>query len=193
MSQQAKHFYEFGAYRIDTLDHLLLRNGEVVPLPPKTFDLLLVLVESNGRVLTKEELMKQVWPDRFVEEANLSHHVFTLRKALGEDGEGKYIETIPRRGYRFVASVAEVRDESDEVIVAERTLSRIVIEQTESPSIETGQSHSHQTAPVLALAAGTQRRTFMLMLASGAIVLALAAGISTSRSNNRGSNSKYWT
>lgn len=177
MSQQAKHFYEFGAYRIDTLDHLLLRNGEVVPLPPKTFDLLLVLVESNGRVLTKEELMKQVWPDTFVEEANLSHHVFTLRKALGEDGEGKYIETIPRRGYRFVASVAEVRDESDEVIVAERTLSRIVIEQTESPSIETGQSHSHQTAPVLALAAGTERRTFTLMLASGAIVLALAAGI----------------
>ncbi|HWN97649.1 MAG TPA: winged helix-turn-helix domain-containing protein, partial [Blastocatellia bacterium] len=74
MSVQAKHFYEFGAYRIDTLDQLLLRNGEVVSLPPKTFELLLALVESNGRVLTKEELMKQVWPDSFVEEANLSHH-----------------------------------------------------------------------------------------------------------------------
>ena len=108
-----------------------------MPLAPKAFDLLLVLVANSGRVLSKEELMKLVWPDSFVEEANLSHHVYTLRKALGEDGDGRYIETIARRGYRFVAGVAEVQDESDEIVVAEHSRSRIVIEQTEAPSIET--------------------------------------------------------
>ena len=90
MSQQPKHFYEFGEFRLDARDHLLMRDGEVVPLAPKAFDLLLVFVESSGRVLTKEDLMKLVWPDSFVEEANLSRHVFTLRKALREDEEGKY-------------------------------------------------------------------------------------------------------
>src|SRR6185436_10831224 len=104
-----------------------------------------------------------------------SHHIFTLRKALGGDGGSRYIETIPRRGYRFVAGVAEVQDESDEVVVAEHSRSRIVIEQTESPSIETHQSLSD--APALALAAGSGRRTSSLVLASAAVVLALAASI----------------
>src|SRR5690348_3523034 len=104
MSQQIKLFYEFGPFRVDVENHLLLRKGEVVPLPPKAFDLLLALVEDSGRVIRKDELMKLVWPDTFVEEANLSYNVFTLRKALGEvsDGNG-YIETIPRRGYRFTS------------------------------------------------------------------------------------------
>src|SRR5882724_2438424 len=137
MRGQDKHFYEFGAYRIDARDHLLLRNGELVPLAPKAFDLLLVFVENSGRVLSKEDLMRQVWPDSFVEEANLSHHVFTLRKALGEDGEGRYIETIPRRGYRFVAGVSEVLGEADELVVAEHSRSRIVIEQSDAPALAT--------------------------------------------------------
>ena len=72
------------------------------------------------------------WPDSFVEEANLSHHVFTLRKALGEDkNDGGYIETIPRRGYRFVPKVSEVRDESVDILVAEHSRSHIVVQQTE--------------------------------------------------------------
>ena len=176
MSPQPKHFYEFGQFRLDARDHLLLCDGEVVPLPPKTFDLLLALVESSGRVLTKEELMKQVWPDSFVEEANLSHHVFTLRKALGEDNNGGvFIETIPRRGYRFVAGVTEVQDESDEVVVAEHSRSRIVIEQTEAPGLATDYSGSDRTGRVLALAAGTRRRTVPLTLAcAGALGLAVA-------------------
>jgi DNA-binding winged helix-turn-helix (wHTH) protein/TolB-like protein/Flp pilus assembly protein TadD len=132
MSQKTKHFYEFGAYRVDLANHLLLRGGEVVALPPKAFDILLALVEESGQVLQKDDLMRRVWPDSFVEEANLSHHIFTLRKALGEDKNGaRYIETIPRRGYRFVASVTQVRDESDEIIVAERSRSHIVIDQSQ--------------------------------------------------------------
>ncbi|MEK6304532.1 MAG: winged helix-turn-helix domain-containing protein [Acidobacteriota bacterium] len=181
MSVQAKHFYEFGAYRIDARDHLLLRDGEAVPLAPKAFDLLLVLVENSGRVLTKEELMRQVWPDSFVEEANLSHHVFTLRRALGEDGEGRYIETIPRRGYRFVAAVAELQDESDELVVAEHSRSRIIIEQTEAPQLATDYRSSDRTT--LALTVGTRRRTILLALACAG-ALAGAFGIYSLRTSN---------
>ena len=176
MSLQPKNFYEFGAYRIDARDHLLLRDGEVVPLAPKAFDLLLVLAQSSGRVLTKEELMKLVWPDSFVEEANLSRHVFSLRKALGEEGDAnKYIETIPRRGYRFVAGVTEVQDESHELVVAEHSRSRIVIEQTETPGLATDYGGADRTTRVLALAAGNKRRTVLLALAcAGALVLSVA-------------------
>ena len=185
MGELAKHFYEFGPFRLNQQQRLLLRDGDVVPLTPKAVDLLLVLVENSGHVLGKEELMKQVWPDSFVEEANLSHHVFTLRKALGEDGEGRYIETIPRRGYRFVAGVTEVLDESDELVIAEHSRSRIVIEQTEAPNLATDYRRSDRTARVLALAAGTRRRTLLWGLAC-AVALALAFGIYFSRTANTG-------
>src|SRR5256884_5515367 len=112
MLKNSKHFYDFGAYRVDEAERLLLRGDEVVPLTPKAFEMLLVLVESSGHVLTKDELMKRVWPDTIVEEANLSHNIYKLREALGEGLDGqKYIETVPRRGYRFVARVSEVRDD----------------------------------------------------------------------------------
>jgi len=183
MSVQTKHFYEFGPYRIDAQDHLLFRNGDVVALPPKTFDLLLALVESNGRVLTKEELMKRLWPDSFVEEANLSHHVFTLRKALGEDGDARYIETIPRRGYRFLAGVTEVQAEPDELVLTEHSRSRIVIEQAEVLNLETDQGSSDRTDRVLALVAGTPRRLQLLGLTC-AVVLATAVAIYFWRAGN---------
>ena len=77
--------YEFGPFRLDTSEGLLLRDGTPVPLMPKSFDMLRVLVENRGRLLQKDELMRLVWPDSFVEEGNLSHHVFSLRKALGDD------------------------------------------------------------------------------------------------------------
>ena len=96
--------YEFGASTLDTEKRLLTRGGQSVALAPKTFDLLVVLVESGGRALSKAELMQSLWPDTFVEEANLSFQISTLRKALGEDGP-KWIETVPKHGYRFADRV----------------------------------------------------------------------------------------
>ncbi len=108
MTQQAKGFFEFGPFRMDTAERLLLRDGQPVPLTPKAFETLLVLVRNSGHMLGKEELMKTVWPETFVEEGNLTQNIFLLRKALGEDPDGRrYIETIPRLGYRFVAPVKQ--------------------------------------------------------------------------------------
>ncbi len=130
MSQQTQHFYEFGEYRIEAAERLLRRDDNVVSLPPKAIDLLLVMLESNGRVMTKEDLMAQVWADTFVEEANLSHNVFLLRKALGDAKNGaKYIETIPRRGYRFAADLTQNAADTNAFFAREQTRSRIVIEE----------------------------------------------------------------
>ncbi|PYS57740.1 MAG: hypothetical protein DMF74_25295 [Acidobacteria bacterium] len=130
MTEQSNHVFEFGPYRLDSGERLLLRGDEVVPLTPKAFEMLLVLVENSGHVLTKEELMKRVWPDTIVEEANLSHNIYKLREALGEGRSGeKYIKTVPRRGYRFVGNVTELRDEDLELVVAERLQAHIVIEE----------------------------------------------------------------
>lgn len=117
MTQSAQHFYEFGSFRIDAAKRLLLRNGDVVPLTPKSFDILLALVEQSGQVVEKPTLMTRIWPDSFVEEGNLSYNISILRKALGERAnEHQYIVTIPGRGYRFVASVSEVYDAGHGVI-----------------------------------------------------------------------------
>jgi len=130
MNGQIQRFYTFGEYKIEKTERLLTRLGEVVHLPPKAVELLFVLLESGGRVLTKEELMNLVWADSFVEEANLSRNIFLLRKVFGENGGAKFIETIPKRGYRFAAKVAETSiEESIEIISHERTLSHIIVEE----------------------------------------------------------------
>jgi TolB-like protein/DNA-binding winged helix-turn-helix (wHTH) protein/Tfp pilus assembly protein PilF len=98
--------YRFGPYRIDSGERLLRRSGELVPLPPKAIDTLLVLVAGAGRMVEKGDLMQAVWPDTFVEEGALTRNISLLRKALGDTKEdGGYIETVPKRGYRFVAGV----------------------------------------------------------------------------------------
>lgn len=150
MSKPAVQIYEFGPFLIDTGDRLLFKEGELVPLAPKVIDILLALVEKSGRVLDKDELMQEIWPDTFVEEGNLARNVSTLRRALGESEEGhQYIETIPRRGYRFVGKVQEVSDET--VLVRER--SRVTIEQVEvSDSTEIAipsRQRSKMVAPAL--------------------------------------------
>ena len=108
-SQQATRLYEFGPFRIDTSNRLLFRDGKPIVLKPKVVDTLLLLLENSGRVMEKDELIKRLWPDSFVEEGNLTQNIYVLRKALdtGEDAES-YIETIPRRGYRFAAPVKEL-------------------------------------------------------------------------------------
>jgi len=99
--------YAFGPFRLDTAQRLLFRNGQLIPLPPKAAEALVLLVQNHGRLVEKDELMKAVWPDTFVEDTNLTVHISGLRKIL-HDGEGViYIETVPRRGYRFVAPVLE--------------------------------------------------------------------------------------
>ena len=98
---------------MSTADRVLLRQGELVPLTPKVFEILLALVENGGRLVGKDDLMKRVWPDTFVEEGNLTQNISLLRKALGEGRGGQqFIETIPRRGYRFVCPIAGFPDEA---------------------------------------------------------------------------------
>ncbi len=133
MSRQARHLYQFGTFRLDTAERQLLRDGEPVPLTPKAFETLVLLVERSGHLVEKEELMKTLWPDSFVEEANLTNNVWTLRKILGGDQYGqRYIETVPKRGYRFIASVRELPDASEELVIEKHTLTRIVTEEQEA-------------------------------------------------------------
>src|SRR5918999_14945 len=106
MKAQAKRYYDFGVFRVDVTERALFGEKGIIPLTPKAFDTLLVMVENSGRLLSKDELMGRVWPDSFVEENNLAQNISALRKALGEGSGGqKFIETVPKRGYRFVADV----------------------------------------------------------------------------------------
>src|ERR1041384_4760914 len=125
MNRPANRCYLFDGFRVDVSERLLFRENREVPLSPKVFDTLLVLLEISNHVLTKKEWMEQVWPDSFVEENNLAQNMSILRKALGES----YIQTVPKRGYRFVADVST--DDEETVIVRERTRARIVVEQTD--------------------------------------------------------------
>jgi TolB-like protein/DNA-binding winged helix-turn-helix (wHTH) protein/Flp pilus assembly protein TadD len=132
MSSPPKRSYEFGPFRADLEQRLLLRQGEIVPLTSKVFETLLVLIEHRDRVLEKEELMRLVWPDTVVEDNNLTVNISTLRKALGDNAsERRYIVTVPGRGYRFAAEVREVfpaaepsaKDAPPETIAATATTS----------------------------------------------------------------------
>jgi len=119
-SKSGRFVYKFGTFCLDRVERILLDAGENVSLTPKVFDTLVVLVQNAGRLVTKKSLLAEVWPDTFVEEANLSVNISTLRKALGEaPGEHQYIETVSKRGYRFVANVVEVEGESQTVATRE--------------------------------------------------------------------------
>lgn len=110
-----QRFYEFGPFRIDAVRHVLLRDGVPVPLKPKALETLLVLLQNHGRVVTKDELLRVLWPDTFVEEGNLTQHISLVRKALGETPQERlYIVTVPGQGYRFVADVTELSAAADE-------------------------------------------------------------------------------
>jgi TolB-like protein/Flp pilus assembly protein TadD len=111
MDKIESQIYEFGLFRLDAHDRVLMRGGKSVRLTEKVFNVLLLLVERSGHLVTKEELMERVWPDSVVEENNLTVSMSALRKALGERQEGvQYIETVARRGYRFVADVRGIKD-----------------------------------------------------------------------------------
>jgi DNA-binding winged helix-turn-helix (wHTH) protein/tetratricopeptide (TPR) repeat protein len=142
MLNKARQLYEFGPFRIDPDQRQLLRQNQPVALQPKAFDILLVLVENSEKVVSKDDLMKSVWPDTFVEESNLAQHIFVLRKTLGDAVEEKrYIVTVPGRGYRFAQAVhavalegvdkrevATCADQEEQIVVASRSLAKVAIE-----------------------------------------------------------------
>src|SRR5579862_4806283 len=126
-----RQLYEFGPYRLDPEKELLLREDETVPIAPKAFQILLVLVRHNKQVVTKDDLMKNVWPDTFVEEANLSRNIFLLRKALGESPQDhQYIVTVPGRGYRFTEDVQFVPEQEMNVVAASHSTVQVEVKET---------------------------------------------------------------
>jgi eukaryotic-like serine/threonine-protein kinase len=134
---RAKELYEFGPFRVDPEKETLLCAGELVPLTPKTFQILLVLVRHSNEVVTKEDLMKAVWPDTFVEEANLSRNIFMLRKALGERPQDhRYVVTVPGRGYRLAESVQTLLENQPDgeiaLVAAQHSEIQIEVDETRS-------------------------------------------------------------
>src|SRR5262245_63697819 len=113
MKLKAQGLYEFDRFCLDPAEQRLLCGGEQVQLTPKAFQILCVLIEHHGRLIDKDELIKKVWPNSFVEEANLSVNISALRKALGDTPDGqRFIETVPKRGYRFVMPIREISNNS---------------------------------------------------------------------------------
>jgi DNA-binding winged helix-turn-helix (wHTH) protein/tetratricopeptide (TPR) repeat protein len=138
MNTDPKVVYEFGPFRMDPDKQVLLRDGQLIAVTPKGFETLLVLVRRGREVVSKEELLKEIWPDSFVEEANLSQHIFKLRKALGDTLEGeRYIVTLPGRGYRFAVPVRTITEGGEVLIAQMRSRAQIVIEEHASKPVET--------------------------------------------------------
>ena len=161
MREQLKHLYEFGHFRLDTAGRMLLRDGQYVPLSPKAFDTLQALVARGGRIADREELIKEIWPDTFVEDVSLAKSISTLRKVLDELGGPGYIETVPRRGYRFAAEI--------------RILDEPAIEESQPVAppapLRPDEHPAHQTVPAAkparGIAAGIRVFGLLALVASG--------------------------
>jgi DNA-binding winged helix-turn-helix (wHTH) protein/TolB-like protein/tetratricopeptide (TPR) repeat protein len=150
-----------------------MRDGEIVSLTPKAFELLTVLVQRSGQLVEKEELMREVWPETFVEEGNLSVHIFALRKALGENGNGQsYIDTVPRQGYRFSAAVRKVNLNGAALIVEKHTQSLVTIEEHEESVEEKGALPKSQTI----VRGAVKRRRYTQLALAASLLLVLAVG-----------------
>jgi DNA-binding winged helix-turn-helix (wHTH) protein/pimeloyl-ACP methyl ester carboxylesterase/class 3 adenylate cyclase len=150
MSRGVKRLYQFGRFKLNKAERLLLCDATPVPLTPKVFDTLVVLVENSGHVISKEELIQRVWPDSFVEENNLAQNISILRKALGEGASGlKFIETVPKRGYRFVADVTGRAEDETEIVIHERTRARVIIEEEDDAEPLAATAPSARERPAL--------------------------------------------
>jgi DNA-binding winged helix-turn-helix (wHTH) protein/TolB-like protein len=173
--------YEFGRFRFDPSNHLLLNEGTAVPLTPKAFDVLLVLVQNGSRLTTKEELIRKVWPDSFVEEANLTVNVSALRKLLGETADRQsYIETVPKKGYRFVAPVREVQEEEPN-----QAASSIALAEQSIPFSVTPADERSLSIPVQPQTLSRQESWARLGIVTLGLVLLLAAGAAYVASRGR--------
>ena len=196
-TKKARHFYEFGDFRIDPVRRQILRGNRPVAVQPKAFDILLVLVENPEKVVLKDDLMKTVWPDTFVEEANLSQHIFMLRKLLSDTPEEKrYIVTVPGRGYRFaeqvrvvvqdevaesgavsgeiVAETKPIAADGSELVVESHSRSRLVVEERQLP------------VAAQSLPATSRRVPWVVASVAVLIVVAAAATIIIINGNLRG-------
>lgn len=163
VNRPSKLYYEFDSFRVDLDERRLMRGADVVPLTPKVFDVLLALVESPGRTLTKDELIDRVWSDTFVEDGNLNRNISMLRKALGEDShDPHYIQTIPKRGYRFEGDVREVVEEAEEIRFEKVTNLRFAISE-ETQQLKVGAS---RTRAMWALAITVTAAALILVFAS---------------------------
>ena len=154
--------WQFGDFSLEVSERLLLRDGLPVPLTPKTFDLLAALVARPTRLITKEDLLKEVWPDSFVEESNLAYHIFALRRVLGDTPEGEsYIETVPKHGYRFVAPVIRANGADGGIVSLagasagdpqqNKTVELKVSDESHGHSDETSEHHGPSIAPTAAV------------------------------------------
>src|SRR6476660_4620924 len=145
MSPSDNYLYEFDPFVMDVRNGILLNGGVTVRLTPRAFQTLLVLVQHATEVVDKDQLMKKVWPDTFVEEGNLSRNIYELRKALGDDtAEPRFIETIPKRGYRFVAPmkislkaapIASPVLDTTTTVIEKHTFARVISETEEATDL----------------------------------------------------------
>lgn len=169
MATEPRIFYEFGPFRMDPDKQTLFRENQPVPVTPKAFETPLALVRRSRDVVSKEELLKEVWPESFVEESNLSQNIFLLRKALGDTSESRrYIVTLPGRGYRFAEPVRTVTEQGEALVAQARTRTQIVIEENEA---ETEQG----LKPLPILQKPQASRKLLLSIAAVALLLALGA------------------
>jgi eukaryotic-like serine/threonine-protein kinase len=166
VSKTKQRVWEFGPFRLDEAERTLLRDGGPVGLTPKVFDTLVALLERSGHLVEKDELMTRLWPDTFVEEGALTRNISDLRKALGEV---KYVETVPKRGYRFVAPVREISDESAVSIVDMTTEAQLAIEEEEEGEPTALSMREQQTRPERSL------KTYLATLLTGGVLIAVGA------------------
>src|SRR4051812_2311093 len=132
MKNFQKMVYEFGKFRLDAEERILSGESTPISLPPKVFDTLLFLVQNSGRVLSKERMLGEIWEDSFVEENNLAQNISVLRRVLGESKGVKFIETVPKFGYRFVAGVRETgAAEEPETEVSDYTRARVYLDEVD--------------------------------------------------------------
>jgi DNA-binding winged helix-turn-helix (wHTH) protein/Tol biopolymer transport system component len=170
--------YRFGDFQLDTARRILKRDGAPVALTPKAFDTLVVLVTRGGQVVEKEELLKEVWPDSFVEEATLAQNIFTLRKVLGQNKESQqYIETVPKHGYRFGVDVTEL-PQAQTVLFEKVTRTHIVTEECSEDSSfdEAGHPTPQPISGVLTSRSLTHKSTLRRNLVTGFIAACILVG-----------------
>lgn len=187
-----RHLYEFGPYRLNAEERQLLREGKAVPLTPKCFDLLLLLVENSGHLLEKNEILERLWPGQFVEESNLSFNISVLRKALGENGSGRsYIETVSKKGFRFIGQVERISSELSDVksdVVLNKSALPFASARAEDASVRT-----ETAGPIPSTAATHYSRPLVVVIALAAAATVIVTSYFLLRSRSDAAASPFKT